>query len=300
MTWISSQFAWPNSADSIFSQTESALSDSVTQCDEHSQLLTSLDSLSVVNSGTVDSASFADALYQQFTGLIAGKGLIAVAHPWQHTTGQGEGHQRALSVPNAILSLSQKIKTLKPPVEESLEAVAVLLTANNIQSLCETLEAFNSVFSIPEIEFVKRKANQVLDIENSKIISTNSKPVTNISPRSVNQFHQVGEVEQSIENIFGNLNAMNLESTHPTNELEQVIQRKKAMLEKRDTDYQALKSSMTGASFFAHTTSGQDLFDIGNAIEQSSYPGHEWSHSVAVIFIGNQGEVTLIKEAFGL
>lgn len=300
MTWNTAQFSWPASIETIFSETVSPLETAKQQCDTHSDLLDNLSSLEIEKSETATGVSNSGSLILELDNLLNGVGYIGISHPWQHTVGQGEGHHRALSAPNALHNLSQSLKHSSIHLSNPIDCIGVLLTGNNVSSLLNQLRSFNAVFPIPELQFAERKAAQILDIENSKLVLPNQKAPTNLKPRAIKQTQTLKHIQQVTGNSLDNLSSMNLENTMPIDELNQVIEQKKILLEKRQSDYDNLKASLSGAEFFSYFTTGQDVIDIARNIEQSNYPTHEWTHSVAIVLIAPSGKLEVLKEVLGL
>lgn len=305
--WNNTQFTSPTSLDPVSTDTTTPITTAKTQADTNSAtlstLLNALPILPIENSNTATDSANANTpedLQQTLNNLMTGVGLIAIAHPWQHTIGQGEGHNKALSAPNAMLNLSQKLKDSPNSLTGAVDAVCVLLTANSTQSLFNKIKPFNLLFPIPELQFVERKAEQLLALENNKLVIVEQNAPTNLKPRNHFQLPKMNELGNALGSMIANVSAMDLENTAPINELDGVILAKKTMLQNKQDAYQTIKNQITGAAFYSFFATGSDLSSVANTIESSNYPGHQWTHSVAIIFIGKSGELAVIKEVFGV
>lgn len=239
---------------------------------------------------------------QSLVNLLAFDGKLLVVHPWQHTVGQGEGNVRALSAINAIARLADKLTDQQDrnTPTGAMEAVAILVATASAKDLSSNLSALNAVFPVPELQFVQRRAEQLRDLEKTKWIQRTAPLSPFWKRRQLQQFPALSDSGRYLNQIVATADGYDTENTTPSAELSALIAKKKSYLQQLDSDYTTLQNQLSGSAGLALYVTGSTPATLAQALKTAASPGHESTLSTAILFTGQQGQLTALKEIVGL
>ena len=180
MSWQSSQITWPSVADDIQQQAQNVIGNI------NGEMQTNLGGLNSA-AGSVTFAKGAlsgDAnglleLRNQLNELLV-RGQVLTIHPYQYAVGEIKSSGVFLSAQNAvnnlIAKLSDKADDNRPT--GNLNALAVLLTADNHQQFSQVLNAFVQVLPVSELSALARRVQAELSASDNM-----NTPAVDVVPR---------------------------------------------------------------------------------------------------------------------
>ncbi|WP_163831881.1 hypothetical protein [Spartinivicinus ruber] len=218
-----------------------------------------------------------------------------VVHPYQHTVGEGEGHHRYLSAPNAIKALQQKYqdkRDLQQP-HNSQAAIVVLVTASHLTPFYQTLTAFNQVMPIPELQQLTRRVKALIELETTKWEQPKAPQMPYWRQLQLTQWQspqnylkQLGATQAAIEAMA--------DDQSPKAILTELITKKRQYLTQLNQTWQQTTQTLQDVV-------GQYLMgNISQQLTQLSVPGHDQVLTAGVLLAGTTDALQPLKEAFNL
>ncbi|ABC27287.1 probable phage protein [Hahella chejuensis KCTC 2396] len=257
-------------------------------------------SLSYVRNPLATQASEAAAARESYQALMRYEGRVLCVHPFQEGVGDGGGLYRYLSAPNAAARLAAKLTDAQDAGRPRglLDAVAVLIVARDLAGFAERLAAFNAVFPTPELQLAQRRAAQLATLEQEKWILPDA-PLTPLwVARDGVQIPRLAQHGRAVGAQLATAQGYAAETPSPVAELQAVIERKRQRLQQLQSHYDQLKGQLTGQAGHALYAQG-DASAIAAQL-QAGAPGHEFVLTAGALFVAGVGQLTFLKENFGL
>ncbi|WP_027709805.1 hypothetical protein [Zooshikella ganghwensis] len=218
-----------------------------------------------------------------------------VVHPYQHTVGEGEGHHRYLSAPNALKALTKKYQDQRDPQQpqHSQAAIVVLITAPHLTSFYQTLTAFTALMPIPELPQITRRVKALMSLETTKWEIPEApqmpywRPLKLAQwPTAKNHLTQLGAAQAAIEAIS--------DHASPKSMLTALVAKKQQHLAQMNQDWQHTTHAL-------QQVVGQYLTgNISQQLSQLSAPGHDQVLTVGLLLTGTTAALAFLKEVLSL
>jgi hypothetical protein len=222
----------------------------------------------------------ADAIDSQSGGSLQ-KRLV---HPWLHGVGEGSGHYRYLSFPNAAQALAQTLTT-------GQAALGIAIAASNLTDFASDIATLNNVFPLREFAALGRKAAALVNLETTKF----DLPVT---PGAIAQqamdltgLGAVADLRKAALMEQAQAEATAFESSGPLANLDLYQVQKTAANAAIAAALAAAKDNLSGGAgwrFYAES-------DIANALLLDT-PDHRYTLTAIMLFTGSISELALLKE----
>ena len=223
-----------------------------------------------------------------FTTLVtqtaAGRKTLVV-HPWVHGIGEGSGHYRYLSFPNAVAALADQL------ADETDSAFGIGLTAANCAGLAGQIKALTDVFPIKQLDQVRIRAEQLVKLETDKLQLPGG-PGFNGGDMALSSLPLMATLKKAAILQQSLADAETFEASNPLTNLQAFIAIKAdadAAVNTALSDANALFVGGAGWRFYAES-------DLAAAIKNA--PGHENTMTAIVLFIGSVTNLALLKEVF--
>lgn len=298
MPWDSYNLGWPQSAGTIHTNVDTmqsaiggVLSAAQERLEQAPAQTFNPSPLAAQSAGAEDYLLYIESLLSNSVSTIA-------VHPWLVGISQGEGAYTSLSAPNAINALSNKLRDVddsKLPTG-SLDAIALLITATNIQELSTKLQSFNSVFPVPDLLTAQRRAEQVALLEVEKLNFPSAAINSRWSKTKSNQLEVFSKSESNLKSLVATSTAAESESD-PITELVALMTKKQNHMVQVNAEYNTVRSQVVGGDGYVLSATGTAQ-EIANIIESSIGPQHEFSLCAGVMFVSSVGELEFLKEMF--
>jgi hypothetical protein len=207
-----------------------------------------------------------------------------LVHPWLHGVGEGSGHYRYLSFPNAVNALSKTLTT-----EQA--ALGIAIAAANLSDFAGDIATLNAVFPVREFTALGRKAAALVNLETTKF----DLPVT---PGAIAQqamdltgLGAVADLRNAAILQQAQAEATAFEQSGPLANLDAYQTQKTAAAAAVAAALAAAKANLSGGAgwrFYAES-------DIANALMQNA-PDHKYTLTAIMLFTGAPSELALLKE----
>ncbi|MBU6950988.1 hypothetical protein [Hahella sp. HN01] len=245
-------------------------------------------------------ASEAAAAREAYQALMRYEGRVLCVHPFQEGVGDGSGLYRYLSAPNAAARLAAKLTDAQDTGRPrgQLDAVAVLIVARDLAGFAERLAAFNAVFPAPELQLAQRRAAQLATLEQEKWLLPDAPLTPPWTARDGVQIPRLAQHGRAVGAQLATAQGYAAETPSPMAELQAVIEQKRQRLKELQSHYNELKGQLNGQTGFALYAQG-DASAVAAQL-QAGAPGHEYVLTAGALFVANAGQLTFLKETFGL
>ncbi|ABC33408.1 conserved hypothetical protein [Hahella chejuensis KCTC 2396] len=258
-------------------------------------------SLSYARNPLAAQANEAAAARDAYLALMRYEGQTLCVHPFQEGVGDGSGLYRYLSAPNAAARLAAKLTDAQDVGRPrgQLDAVAVLIVARDLAGFAERLKLFNAVFPAPELQLAQRRAAQLATLEQEKFILPDAPLTPPWIARDGLQIPRLAQHGRAVGAQLATAQGYAAETPNPIVELQGVIERKRQRLQQLQNHYTQLKSQLTGQAGFALYAQG-DAPNVAAQLQAPGVPGHEYVLTAGALFVAKAGQLTFLKEMFGL
>lgn len=301
MAWNNPSLQFPPSVKALSDGVDSTLSQGRVEIDTALSRLGAVNPL-FENNPTAAIAQGAAAAQNNLVDLFDADLRLLVVHPWTEGVGQGEGVIRHLSAPNAQLALAKKLAdtwdTHKPG--GNLEAVAVLFAEQTLQAFAARLSAIGQVFPLPELRVAERRAEQLLRLESEKSVLPGASLGGQWRPRRLLQLHMAKTSAQCVGAEIATAYGYEVENTDPVTELQQLAAKKQAYLDsvRAETENRVAQFAASGRTYCLYASGSTS--DIADQVAAAGPFDHDHVFSAAILFTAAPGELTPLKEIFGL
>jgi hypothetical protein len=207
-----------------------------------------------------------------------------IAHPWMQGVGEGEGHYRYLSFPNAAKALSAEL------IGETQAVFGLAVAAANFSDFATNIKALTDIFPIKPFDQARIRAQQLMTLESDKFNLPDAPSLMSGGSMSLTSMPRMAEIQKAAKMQQAKADATSFESSNPLTNL-QAFQTEKAAadaaVDSALAEAKALFSGGTGWRFYAES-------DAAAAIQIS--PGHEYTLTAMMLFIGSASDLALLRE----
>jgi hypothetical protein len=301
MTWQRAQVQFPPSAKSLSDAVDATLAQGKGEITAALSRLGAI-SPSFATNPTASTATGSGATQNSLVDLFGAEMRALVVHPYQEGVGQGESYSRHLSAPNAQQALVAKLgdawDSHKPA--GTLEAVCILIAEQTLTAFAARLKAACQLFPISELCEAEHRAEQLLRLESEKSVLPGAPLGGHWRPRRLTQLQTARWASQAIGAEIASAYGYEVENTNPLQELQTLAAKKQQYLDRVRAETEALAARFTGTGntycLFATGTTRQ----IASRVTSSHPFDHNHVFSAAMLFTAAPGELTVLKELFGL
>jgi len=222
----------------------------------------------------------AAALDSQSGGSI----IKRLVHPWLHGVGEGSGHYRYLSFPNAASALAKTIGN-EPA------ALGIAIAASNLTDFASDIAAFNAVFPVREFAALGRKAAALVDLETTKFNLPEAAEAIAQQTMDLSGLGAVADLRKAALMEQAQAEATAFASTSPLANLDLYQVQKTAADAAIAAALAAAKAQLSGGAgwrFYADA-------DIANALLQNT-PDHRYTLTAIMLFTGSVADLALLQE----
>lgn len=293
MPWQSSQITWPRTAESIQQQSESVIGNIA------SEMQTNLGGLQAA-AGSVTFAKGAlsgDAnallnLRSQLNALLV-RGQVLTVHPYQYGLGQQQDSGVFLSAQNAVNGLINKLNDQADDNRPTgtVNALAVLLTADNHQQFSQVLADFVQVLPASELAALSRRVKAELSAGDKM-----STPAVDLVPRyKPNGYLNQHPLRDALK--YQGAQVAQLESL--ASDQNDVVAKLQALATKRNNALAEWKAAIDGlknitGNVQTFKTSGS-ASSIASELKDSGVPNAQAAISAVVMFTSSES-LTFLEE----
>lgn len=220
------------------------------------------------------------AIDSQSVGTIQ-KRLV---HPWLHGVGEGSGHYRYLSFPNAVKALAQTLTN-----EQA--AMGIAIAAANLTDFAGGIAILNNVFPMREFAALGRRAGELTGLEASKFTLPVAPGPIAAQTMSAAGLSAVAGLRKSALQQQAKAQADAFDLTGPIANLDSFQAQKTAADAAVAAALDAAKMALSGGAGWRFYADG----DIADTITQGA-PDHKFTLTAIMLFTGSVGDLTLLKE----
>ena len=298
--------AWPEQATQWLSDLTAAQGLAGAELTSTGERVAALASLATTAPGPVGAAAMqaVAAGRAALSGALGEPPLCLVVTPFQSGVGQGTGYQRYLSAPNLLQHMATKLEDSsddKRP-EDSQYALVLMFLATRYDQLASTLETFNALLPMKDLQRAERRAQQLFDLDSDKweLPTAGMLPLWDKLPLDRCTITKVAGQAMS-----GQLAALeSYADSSPLSDLAALASRKANQAQGMAEKLTDLKAQLAGSS--ESSTMRARLIGPGNAVElrlqllAGDAPGHEWPLSAGVMLVGSLPGLAFVRELVGL
>lgn len=299
MTWQPVSVQLPQSLQTIQGQQAATLGSIPAEVSDAKTRLQDINGLPTITTHSLATAGLSP-LRDQLAALTGTGGHVLAIHPWLQGVNQEHGLYRHLSPAAAVEQLANKCRQLSDArLPAAQEAVALIFYAADMKTFTQQLASFNTVFPVPDLQLAERRSASLVNHEQTKrhILTAPTEPHWRKNrfadlPKHQAMDKRLGSLQAALESYAGDIN--------PISELIALADKKSALHAQKMTAWDALNAALQGGSGQAFYTQQSNLQAIANTIEKSAPAGHEYPLTAAVLWVGGNGDLQLIKEVLGL
>ena len=306
MSWSGVQMRWPEQATQWLGDLASAQGLAGAELSSTGDRVAALATLATTSPGPVGAAAMqaVAAGRAALAGALGEPPLCLVVTPFQSGVGQGVGYQRYLSAPNLLLHMATKLEDTSDDNRpgDSQYALVLVFLATRYDQLASTLETFNTLLPMKDLQRAERRAKQLfeLDTERWELPTAGMLPLWDKLPLDRCTITKVASQAMS-----GQLAALeSYADSTPLGDLSALATRKAAQAKGMMQTLTDLKAQLAGGS--QSSTMRACLIGPGNAAElrrqllEGDAPGHEWPLSAGVMLVGSLPGLGFVRELVGL
>jgi hypothetical protein len=207
-----------------------------------------------------------------------------IVHPWLHGVGEGSGHYRYLSFPNAAQALAQTLTT-----EQA--ALGIAIAAANLTDFANDIATLNAVFPVREFAALGRKAAALVNLETDKFNLPAAPGAIAQQAMDLSGLGAVADLRKAALLQQAQTEATAFEQSGPLANLDAYQTQKTAAAADVAAALASAKAKLSGGAgwrFYAES-------DIANALMQNT-PDHKYTLTAIMLFTGAPGELSLLKE----
>ncbi|MGJ0515147.1 MAG: hypothetical protein ACR65O_05270 [Methylomicrobium sp.] len=207
-----------------------------------------------------------------------------IAHPWMHGVGEGSGHYRYLSFPNAAGALSAVLQ------DETDAVFGLAVTAASFKDFGMQVKALTDAFPIRQFDQARVRAEQLVTLETDKFILPNAPGLLSGGALSLASMPRMADIQKAATMQQAKAAATSFESSNPLTNLQAHQSAAAAASSAVDNALDNAKALFTGGAAWRFYAAS----DAANAIK--SGPGHEYTITAMMLFIGSAADLALLRE----
>lgn len=207
-----------------------------------------------------------------------------LVHPWMTGIGEGAGHYRHLSFPNAVKALSDTLSN-----EQA--ALGIAVSAANLTDFADQIDTLSASFPVRELTAMATKAKALLPLEIEKFNLPKTAGAIADKAMHLAGLGAIADLRKSALMEQAVAAATAFEATSPITNLTNYVATKTADDAAVAAALANSKAKLTGGAgwrFYAES-------DIANAILQNT-PDHQYTHTAIILFTGAPADLALLKE----
>ncbi|BCS89955.1 hypothetical protein [Pseudodesulfovibrio sediminis] len=257
-------------------------------------------SVAISTNPVATTASGVAALRTSMEGLLQAGGRFVCVHPYIHPLGDRRGDYAYLTPQQAAEGMAAKLADpMDSPGEDTLQAVLLMLRGVEHTDFVETLNAFNTVFPVSELQLAERRAGQLATLEQDKMIQTTGP----VHPAWRGQDPRRHERAKDMGTTLGAQVALGegyaIEAVRPEDELAALIDKKKALLEQLETDWTTLQDVIQGGAGKGLVLNGNSG-SIHRQLVELRPPVEGYKLAAVCAWIGTAEHMTFFRELLGI
>jgi hypothetical protein len=217
-------------------------------------------------------------------GKAGGALKTLIAHPWMHGVGEGGGHYRYLSFPNAAAALSAALQG------ETDAVFGLAVTAASFKDFGLQVKALTDAFPIRQFDQARVRAEQLATLETDKFNLPEPPGLMSGGALSLASMPRMADIQKAAVMQQAKAAATSFESSNPLTNLQAHQTAAAAAGGAVDSALADAKALFTGGSAWRFYAAS----DAANAIK--SGPGHDYTITAMMLFIGNAADLALLRE----
>lgn len=293
MPWESSQITWSSTAESIQQQSENVIGNIGGDMQTNlGGLQTAAGSITFAKGALSGDANALLNLRTQLNALLV-RGQVLTVHPYQYGIGQQQDSGVFLSAQNAVNGLINKMNDQADDNRPTgtVNALAVLLTADNHQQFSQVLADFVQVLPASELAALSRRVNAELSVGDKM-----NTPAVDLVPR----YKPNGYLNQApLRDVLKYQGAQVAQLESLASDQNDVVAKLQALATKRNNALAEWKAAIDGlknmaGNVQAFKTSGS-ASSIASELKDSGVPNAQAAISTVVMFTSSE-PLTFLEE----
>lgn len=306
MNWSAVKLRWPEESTAWLNDLAESQGLAGLELDSTQGRVAALASLATTSPGPVGAAALqvVSAGRDALVSALGEPPLCLVVTPFQSGVGQGTGYQRYLSAPNLLQHMGAKLEDISDDNRptESQYALVLIFLATRYDQLATTLEAFNAVLPMKDLQRAQRRAASLFDLDADKweLPSAGMLPLWDRLP-----LDRCTVTKVAAQAMSGQLSALeSYADSTPLGDLAALASRKADQAKTLEQNLADLKAQFIDST--ASSTMQARLIGPGNNAElrqqllAGDAPGHEWPLSAGVMLVGSLPGLSFVRELVGL
>jgi hypothetical protein len=295
------QFAFPATFANLQQTSEQMLGNAASQITDAKGRLSAAPALAVSNSPMAAACAGSANILEQLRELLGRQTSSVCVHPWVQGVGQGEGHIRYLSPANAVAAAANKFvdaaDTRAPG--ESVEAIAIVITATSFKQLGEAVQQCCAVLPNPQLDLCARRALQLATLERDKVEMPVAPGNALWTSRRLASVRALGIACGALGEVVAHGRGYEAGGDAALQELSALADKKQQAITRAQTAVNSLAARFTGGE-------GRGVFISAKAPQQiknelaSSELDHDAPLAVCVVYAGVPGSLSVLREMLGL
>lgn len=209
-----------------------------------------------------------------------------IAHPWMHGVGEGSGHYRYLSFPNAAGALASALQG------ETDAVFGLAVTAASFKDFGVQVKALTHAFPIRQFDQARVRAEQLATLETDKFDLPDAPGLLSGGALSLASLPRLADIQKAATMQQAKAAAASFESSNPLTNLQAHQTAAAAASSAVDNALADAKALFTGGSAWRFYAAA----DAANAITSGPGPGHEYTITAMMLFIGSAADLALLRE----
>lgn len=207
-----------------------------------------------------------------------------LVHPWLHGVGEGSGHYRYLSFPNAAQALAQTLTT-------GQAALGIAIAASNLTDFASDIATLNNVFPLREFAALGRKAAALVNLETTKFDLPAAAGAIAQQAMDLSGLDAVADLRKAAILQQAQAEAAVFEQSSAITNLDNYQTTKTAAAAAVAAALTEAKAKLSGGAGWRFYAEG----DLANAIVQNT-PDHRYTLTAIMLFTGSVSDLALLKE----
>lgn len=286
MSWQHCSLNWPPSAASIQQQAESTTAQVAHEAMAATERINALASDANYGRHTLSQDAEALLTLRGELNMLMQQGQVLTVHPYQFQVGDRLSAGCFLNPKNATATLAEKLKdsTDANRPSQSINAIAIMLTVNQLTEFAAQLEQITSVFTLPEWCHVARQAKSEAASATAKmhqpaaITQPRFKPVATLNANPARDYHYWQSAQIST------LESLAADKTTVIQKLNALASKRAVYLQEVSQNINALKA-LSGSVYSAQFAGSAN--SIATQIEKLSPPNNH-QHTIVSLLISTQ------------
>ncbi len=296
MTWQSTSFIWPTSAQQLQNSAESLLAQVPSSSNEATSRIQSLEGqVTFSRSSLSNQAEALLALRTDLNHLLI-EGQVLCVHPYQYDIGTQTENGHHLMPDEAVSVLANKLGDAadKHHPKGELYVLGWMLAENTLSKFADVTSALFDVVNISELGMVARRVNKERSLAFEKMTQPESITQPRFKPSSHFNQAPLRDVERWQGAQLAQIESLAASRQTPVDKLTALAAKRTAQLENWSQSLNALKQS--GTALYKFEANGSSDV-IAAQLKKSQMPSRAHSYTFACLFISPE-PLTFLSELF--